>query len=213
MASTNPDQKGKAAATAADDDDDLDDLDDLVDQFSAPSAPTASAPKPAAPAPTNAADGPDPSVIFPSGVRPSASVDPADSDSDEEVEDEDAFARDLAEGMDALLSSMGTGDDAEFAKKFEALMRGDPEAAAGLFGPPPPAPGAAAPSAGAAKGKAAAGPAPAGPNPAAGPDGTQRSFQDTIMETMNKLKESDTSATVRWRPIFFKYKACSSVER
>ncbi|BGP54286.1 hypothetical protein JCM8202_000718 [Rhodotorula sphaerocarpa] len=121
-------------------DDDLDDLDDVLDSFATPTASTSKVPAPAPAASTAPA---------PSPPRPKVDSTPAaaaqdDSFSDPDDAELDSFldpdmARELEQGMQALLANLGQGqagassgdgaaagfDDAEFSKMMQEMLKGD----------------------------------------------------------------------------------------
>ncbi|ORY88728.1 Pex19 protein family-domain-containing protein [Leucosporidium creatinivorum] len=184
-------------------DDDLDDLDDLLDEFNpAPASSTSSAPP--------AASQPAPTASKATTPAPASAADATDDFPDPDDDDLSALdadlVKDLEQGMASLFSGLegGEGDEAEFKRIMEQLMKGE-------MGMPPAgsdaAPGAsdeegmaellAALQMGAkGKGKAGASTAPAGgAGTSAGPapptaGGAPGNFQDTIAAAMAKMKDS-----------------------
>ncbi|KAI3482111.1 hypothetical protein L1887_55242 [Cichorium endivia] len=194
----------KAAATTApppasasanvDDVDDLDDLDDVLDEFNAPSGSTRAAAAASATAETPKAQ-PKPQVE-------DAAESKVSGGEAEDVVSQD-FAKELAEGMQALMKELGgqanangeglmgggegaAAGDAGAAAEFneEELMRQFEAMMAGFGGGGPATASTSAASASSASAPAAAGSASKPAN-----------FNDAIAATMAKLKESDASAT------------------
>lgn len=155
-----------APPTVADDDSDLDDLDDLLPSFSAPApAPPASQPGPSA--------------------HHGAAADGQDDDDD----DDEAFAAELAKGMEGMLRDLGVdlsdlpppsasasgkqtkeADERSWEEAFEAALRGQ---------------------AGGEQGSADS----TAPKAAGTADAGKGDFQNTIKETMDRLKTSSESNT------------------
>ncbi|BGP06514.1 Peroxisome chaperone and import receptor [Rhodotorula toruloides] len=144
-----------APPTVKDEHDDLDDLDDVLDEFNAPSAPRATAPPP--PSSTAAASSSVPAPAT-SSSAPKATDDLFPDPDDDALPDsldslDPQLAKDLEEGMKALLAGLGPGatgasssgetstpgtggagedafDENEFRRVMEELMKGGPGAGA-----------------------------------------------------------------------------------
>ncbi|CDR38412.1 hypothetical protein NBRC10512_003606 [Rhodotorula toruloides] len=145
-----------APPTVKDEHDDLDDLDDVLDEFNAPSAPRATAPPPP-PSSTAAASSSVPAPAT-SSSAPKATDDLFPDPDDDALPDsldslDPQLAKDLEEGMKALLAGLGPGatgasssgetstpgtggagedafDENEFRRVMEELMKGGPGAGA-----------------------------------------------------------------------------------
>ncbi|TKY88365.1 hypothetical protein EX895_002717 [Sporisorium graminicola] len=200
-------QNAPPAAAHADDVDDLDDLDDVLDEFNQPSG-SASAQKPAASATTA-------TTTAPAAGTKETATDSATSNNAEAGDDDaglddmlsEDFAKELAQGMQALMKELGgqantdgqgmmdgasAGANAkpagqefneqELMKQFEAMMAG--------FGGGAPSSSDAGPS---TRSNAATTATPAAAT-GSGPS-KPANFNDAIAATMAKLKESDASAT------------------
>ncbi|CEH19030.1 40 kDa farnesylated protein associated with peroxisomes [Ceraceosorus bombacis] len=200
----------KRPPASADAADDLDDLDDVLDDFNQGSSAAASAsgPQPSSSAPQPAAA---PSTTA-SDAKPSGDDSEAGAEENDDDIFEGDFAKELAQGMEALMRELGGAgpgaggtdtqsgqlpagasgpvpppgadgaqpqySEEEMMKQFEAMMQ-----EMGLGGPPDGAPAASgAGGAGSTSTGGAAGPPPA-------------NFQDAIRQTMDRLKNSDTSAS------------------
>ncbi|PWZ01992.1 Pex19-domain-containing protein [Testicularia cyperi] len=218
-----PPQHVEAAAAGAsdpaDDVDDLDDLDDVLDEFNQPSTSSAIAQASAQPAPSTAAhSSSSPVAAAPSsknsaakdsdtaGAASTSAGDDAENDDLDDILSQD-FAKELAQGMEALMKELGSQagvdgapaaagasgsadaatqdfNEQELMRQFEAMMAG--------FG-----------GAGAGTGAGAANPASASSTskdreqPTASGSGTAKpgNFNDAIAATLAKLKESDASAS------------------
>lgn len=170
-------------ATSLDIEDDMDDFDDVLDQFKPDTKPELQDSK-------NLTESPS-AVPSPPSAHPSPGHHESSDSEDESWQNSlpDDFARDLAEGMEALLSSMKEEDGGEFKKHLEAMMAadGDP-ASVNIFQ----ALGAMA-EADTTSPKAPPTPRAGSSNAGTAP-GVPQNFQDAIKNTMDKLKESDTSA-------------------
>lgn len=171
-----------ALATNLDIEDDMDDFDDVLDDFKPD--PT---PDPATmPAPASA--GPSPPEAPP---HPGSNGNSDSDDDDWQKSLSDDFARDLAEGMAALLVSMKDADEGEFKKNLEQMMATETDPCSldilQALGAPtePNKPSTTAPL-----------DSQAGPSNANAANSTPQNFQDAIRSTIDKLKESDHSAKV-----------------
>ncbi|GAC94659.1 hypothetical protein PHSY_002232 [Pseudozyma hubeiensis SY62] len=211
-------QKAPPAAAAAEDDvDDLDDLDDVLDEFNQPSG-SASTQKPssslgtasdatatAATSTTTAAKDTSSTTAGTAATAPGGVAGAEDDAGLDDMLSED-FAKELAQGMQALMKELGgeantnaegllsgAGANAgagaaggqefneqELMKQFEAMMAG--------FGGAGAAAGAASSDAGPSARSAPAASASTAPT-------KPGNFNDAIAATMAKLKESDASAT------------------
>ncbi|OAV89505.1 hypothetical protein PTTG_08813 [Puccinia triticina 1-1 BBBD Race 1] len=100
----------------------------------------------------------------------------------------DDFARDLAEGMEALLAGMKDEDGGEFKKHLEALVSVD----GGLNG--------ASDLLDALNQKESSSNQSSSSNPAEQPETETKNFQEAIQETMEKLKQSHDSAKAKSAP-------------
>lgn len=183
MSSTKNDPKAETA-------DDLDDLDDILDEFNEPAKNTKS-------------EKPSNEAVASTSNTQSTKATTATDDGEEETEDQlnERFARELAEGMEALMkgvnpeglsaggldpaAGLGDGDgeglpnEEEMMKQFEQMM-----ADMGFGGGAPGGSGTGA----SGSGQTASGSKQA---PAAPP----ANFQDAIKSTMSRLRESDQTAT------------------
>lgn len=152
--------------------DDLSDLDDVLDEFANTKidskAPTASAPKTA----------PQPQAPSSSGPGRPEDISPAEL----LLQDEDEFAKKLQEEMEQLL---GQGD---FQKQFEDIMK---EMNSEMGGDHLPAPTASEAAAAASSSLKDGAPSKAS-EPATKAD---KSFQDTIKKTMERMQESGDAAS------------------
>ncbi|KZM25468.1 Peroxisome chaperone and import receptor [Ascochyta rabiei] len=155
--------------------DDLSDLDDVLDEFantkldSKPvTAPTSSAPKAAPQPPVPSSSGPG----RPEDISPAELL----------LQDEDEFAKKLQEEMEQLL---GQGD---FQKQFEDIMKEMNSEMGGDHLPAPTASEAAA----AASSSLKDGTSSKASEPASKAD---KSFQDTIKKTMERMQESGDAAS------------------
>ncbi|EPQ27741.1 uncharacterized protein PFL1_04878 [Pseudozyma flocculosa PF-1] len=190
-----------AAAAAADDDqDDLDDLDDVLDEFNKPqpsTSATAGPPKSQPPPPPSDANPSSSSATAPLAAQ--GETDELDADGLDDILSQD-FAKELAQGMEALMKELGQANpsasgaakagsasatgaqdpqfsEEELMKQFEQMMAGFSQPSAA----PPSAPAAAGPSSSTAQ-----------------QTGTQQppaNFNDALKATMDRLKQSDASAT------------------
>ncbi|KAL8286543.1 hypothetical protein RQP46_004560 [Phenoliferia psychrophenolica] len=199
------------SSAAQHEEEDLDDLDDLVDEFApTPASTSTSTPSPSLPKPSRAVPVPGAAPPQPDAAAGSDFDfdDPDDLPLDGlDLEGED-FAHEFQQSMAQLMGQLGDGDDDE-AREFQKMMQGmlsgdmagllggaggpggadlDPAALlAALSGTGPSSSAAPAPAA-KAKGKKATAPA-AGPSAPA----TPANFQDTIKQTMNKMRDSSTT--------------------
>lgn len=152
--------------------DDLSDLDDVLDEFANTKidskAPTASASKAAPQPPAPSSSGPG----RPEDVSPAELL----------LQDEDEFAKKLQEEMEQLL---GQGD---FQKQFEDIMKEMNSEMGGDHLPAPTASNAAAAASASLKD---------GALPKAGESASKadKSFQDTIKKTMERMQESGDAAS------------------
>lgn len=186
MSSSNKDPKDDPA-------DDLDDLDDILDEFNAPSQPA-----------TNAKVSNEAGQASSSSIQPNPNVDPvsggdgATAKGEEETEDQlnERFARELAEGMEALMKGVnpeslpaadqsqteaeGLPNEEEMMRQFEQMM-----ADMGFGGAAPPGNSTAS----------ASGSGPTASGSKQGPAVPPANFQDAIKSTMSRLRESDQTAT------------------
>ncbi|TVY47585.1 Peroxisomal biogenesis factor 19 [Lachnellula cervina] len=161
----------QAASTSVPDpeEDDLDDLDDMLDEF------TPSKPDPAPPATTSA-------PTAPSIPAPSEEIGISDED----------FAKQLQAGMAELLGGLENSSEMPDMAALENIMK--ELGGASALGE------AAEPSPGSASGAASTSKAPSSSSAAekekekAAAAATEKSFQETIKETMERMKASDTQS-------------------
>ncbi|KAA1105908.1 Peroxisome chaperone and import receptor [Puccinia graminis f. sp. tritici] len=153
-------------------DDMEDDFDDLLDKFKAPTE-------------TKKEEPSLPKEKASEGAKPDSSI--TEEWPNQEISDE--FARDLAEGMEALLAGMKDEDGGEFKKHLEALVSAD---GGGLKG--------------ATDLLEALNQNDPNPNQQSSssssnlPEHESKNFQEAIQETMEKLKRSDDSAKAKSGP-------------
>ncbi|PWN38053.1 Pex19-domain-containing protein [Meira miltonrushii] len=188
MSSTKNDPKAETA-------DDLDDLDDILDEFN----------EPAKVAPTTKTEKPSSEPVASTSNTQSTKAATATEDGEEETEDQlnERFARELAEGMEALMKGVtpdglpahglnpaaGQGEgEVEGLPNEEEMMRQFEQMMADMgFG------GGGAPGAASGPGASGSGPTASGSKQA--PAAPPANFQDAIKSTMSRLRESDQTAT------------------
>jgi peroxin-19 len=175
--------------------DDLDDLDDILDEFNEPAKATTNT-KVESEKPTSEA------VASSSNTQTSEATTTNDDGGEEETEDQlnERFARELAEGMEALMKgvnpeglptgglnvaagqgegeSEGLPNEEEMMRQFEQMM-----ADMGFGGAPN------------GSGTGASGSGPTASGSKQGPAAPPANFQDAIKSTMSRLRESDQTAT------------------
>ncbi|KAG0147873.1 hypothetical protein CROQUDRAFT_42285 [Cronartium quercuum f. sp. fusiforme G11] len=170
-----------ALAAKLDIEDDMDDFDDILEQFK-PISSTPSQPE----VQNLMTTSPNPITTNPSPPENKSKLDTS-SDSDSEHLPDD-FARDLAEGMEALLSSLKEEDGGEFKKHLEAMIASEVDSnSLDLLQ----ALGNAGNDSNTKKTTSFDKP---GPSTSVNDPQPPQSFQDAIRSTMEKLKESDSSA-------------------
>ncbi|GAO48992.1 Pex19-domain-containing protein [Saitoella complicata NRRL Y-17804] len=151
--------------------DELDDLDDILDEFNAPAPSTSTYPSkpvpPPATIPKTSTSAPTTGAAAGAGAGAGLPGLPED----------DEFSQQLQAGMEDFMRSLE--EDPETRKEFETLMKqmGDMTAGAG----------------GADSNKPPKSPAPPTPSSETGA-GTKKTFQETIQETMGRMKSSDQEA-------------------
>ncbi|KAH9824063.1 Pex19 protein family-domain-containing protein [Melampsora americana] len=179
-------------AASLDIEDDMDDFDDVLDQFKP-------ATKTEAPGSNKLTESLS-TVPSPPSAHPSPGQNESSDSEDESWQNTlpDDFARDLAEGMEALLSSMKEEDGGEFKKHLEAMMASDGDPASVNIFQALGAMAEADPTSPKAPTTPQAGGSTAGT--ASGASGAPPNFQDAIRNTMDKLKESDVSAKENAEP-------------
>ncbi|SNX86843.1 related to PEX19 - required for biogenesis of peroxisomes (peroxin) [Melanopsichium pennsylvanicum] len=215
-ASVSPPPPPAAAASAAanaEDVDDLDDLDDVLDEFNAASSSSTKPATSAPPAPASTSQ--PPTERAPVAAEKVGQVGDDDADLDDVLSQD--FAKELAQGMQALMKELGGSADSN----SEGFMGG---AVAGADGGAGEAGAGAGASAGAGAGEqfneqelmkqfeammaGLGGPTPSSSSSAVGAggaathssstakaDGKPANFNDALNATMAKLKQSDASAT------------------